>query len=288
MKKTNVAILITVLLPTCISAKTGTSHSEQPVSDDVVVNQRAALAKNTSGQGFGPQSPRDIDSSLGTNNRVFSRAPSHEKMNLCNIHFHKNAEHKGGEFTRYAGNGDGHGYQSGYQFSGTLTASELARSNKQMCPSKHGALSVGDTIEVHYVHSSAQVKPGPTLGACLSESIMNPQLRVETQVFVLVSDNNALDFGKLTQHGLKNGLHQALNIPNNTGEPIQYAGSTTGPSYNEKGSPLQVSWSVRPKVAKVNIESVGNWCEGNTFKEDHAHGVRNLVVNPDLLSEIKK
>lgn len=24
-------------------------------------------------------------------------------MNLCNIHFHKNAEHKGGEFTVYAG-----------------------------------------------------------------------------------------------------------------------------------------------------------------------------------------
>jgi len=37
-------------------------------------------------------------------------------------------------------------------------------------------------------------------------------------------------------------------------------------------------------VAKVNIESVGQWCKGNAFKEDHAHGVRNLVVNPRLLS----
>ena len=26
----------------------------------------------------------------------------------------------------------------------------------------------------------------------------------------------------------------------------------------------------------------------NIFDEDHAHGVRNLVTNPDLLSEIKE
>jgi len=111
-------------------------------------------------------------------------------------------------------------------------------------------------------------------------------LRVETQVYVLVNDKNALDFGSLTKHRKINGLHQAMNIPSNMGTPIQYAGSTTGPSYNEKGSPFQVTWSVRPNVAKVNIESVGKWCKGNIFNEDHAHGVRNLVTNPDLISKI--
>lgn len=40
-------------------------------------------------------------------------------------------------------------------------------------------------------------------------------------------------------------------------------------------------------VAKVNIETVAKWCKGNTFNEDHAHGVRNLVINEDLLSKIK-
>jgi hypothetical protein len=116
---------------------------------------------------------------------------------------------------------------------------------------------------------------------------MNPQLRVETQIYVLVNDKNALDFGTLTRHGLMmNGLHKAFNIPNNTGAPVQYAGSTTGPAYNEKGSPLQVTWSVRPKVAKVNIKTVGEWLKGNVFNEDHAHGVRNLVTNRDLLSKI--
>ncbi|MFV1466385.1 MULTISPECIES: hypothetical protein [Idiomarina] len=47
------------------------------------------------------------------------------------------------------------------------------------------------------------------------------------------------------------------------------------------------TWNVRSKVAKVDVESVGDWCEGNIFEEDHAHGVRNLVTDPELLSEIK-
>lgn len=208
-------------------------------------------------------------------------------MNLCNIHFHKNAEHQGGEFTKHAGNGDGHGYQSGFQYSGTLTRSELKPVNYNMCPSDHDYLNSGDTIEVHYVHSTAQVQPGATLGACLNESIGNPQLRVETQVYVLVNNKNALNFGNLTRHKVKNGFHQAANIPKNTGVPVQYTDSTTGPSYNKAGSPFQVSWSVRPNIAKVDISTVGAWCKGNVFKEDHAHGVRNLVTNPALLSEIK-
>lgn len=208
-------------------------------------------------------------------------------MNLCDIHFHKNAEHKGGEFTKYAGNGDGHGYMSGYQYSGVLSAAEKTPVGKDICPSKHGGLDAGDTLELHYVFSTAQVGPGPTLGSCLSDAIKNPQLRVETQVLVLVNDKNAADFVELTRHGMQNNLHQALNIPKDTGTPVQYNGSTTGPSYNKAASPFQVAWSVRPKVVKVNAESVGQWCKGNEFKEDHAHGVRNLVKNLDLLSEIK-
>ena len=156
----------------------------------------------------------------------------------------------------------------------------------EVCPSKHGGLQSGDTIEVHYVYSSARIKPGPTLGACLHDAIGNPQLRVEAQVYVLVNDSNAHDFRELARHEKRGGFHQALNIPSNTGTPVQFSGSTTGPGYNEKGSPFQVTWSVRPRVAKVDIRSVGQWCKGNVFKEDHAHGVRNLVVNPELLSTI--
>lgn len=285
-KNTLILFTVATMLPICTSASNTSLNTDGTVADQVITKQRASLAKNTEGKGFGPQSPRDIDSIKGKNNRAFSSAPAYTKMNLCNIHFHKNAEHKGGEFAKYAGNGDGHGYQSGYQYSGYLSALELVKLEKEVAPGKHGGLNSGDTIEVHYVHSTAQVKPGPTLGACLSDSIKNPQLRVETQVYVLVNDKKALDFDELTHRGLKNGFQQALNIPDNTGAAIQYAGSTTGPGYNEKGSPFQVTWSVRPKVVKVNIETVGEWCKDNIFNEDHAHGVRNLVTNPDLLSEI--
>lgn len=290
MKKQIITAVATLSLFASIALnakETKTEAHHVVVSDKVVLEQRAMLEKNTDGKGFGPQSPRNIDSINGKNERIFSTAPEYTKMNLCNIHFHKNAEHKGGEFTTYAGNGDGFGNDSGYKYSGTLSQLELTPANEKVCSGKHGELNVGDTIEVDYVHSTAQVKPGETLGACLSDSLKNPQLRVETQVYVLVNDKNALNFNDLTKIGIKDGYHQALNIPSDTGMPVQYAGSTTGPSYNEKGSPFQVSWSVRPKVAKVDISSVGNWCKDNVFKEDHAHGVRNLVENQKLLSEIK-
>ena len=115
---------------------------------------------------------------------------------------------------------------------------------------------------------------------------MNPGLRVEGQVIVLANDENAMNFGKLAEVTEVNGYYQAPNVPTNMGVPIQYLGSTTGPSYNEKASPLQVSWSVRPQVAVVDINSIREWCNDNVFKEDHAHGVRNLVQNPKLLSPI--
>ncbi len=276
---------IAFLSTTALFATTSSLLAEETVPDSVIDAQRAALAENTDGKGFGPQAPRNIDASVGENERVFADAPPYTEMNLCNIHFHAGAEHQGGEFTTYLGNGDGAGYGTGFGYSGTLTEAELAPIDQVIGGDEH-RLMPGDTIEVHYVHTTAQVAPGPTLGSCLSEAIMNPQLRVETQVYVLVNDPNALDFVTLTQHELVDGRHQAINIPTDTGTAVEYDGSTTGPSYNEAGSPLQVSWSVRPQVAKVNITTVGTWFENNVFEEDHAHGVRNLVINPALLSPI--
>lgn len=287
MSRTPLAVLTVFASAVLAGTHAGAaSTTGMQVTDDIIAKQRAALAASTEGAGFGPQSPRDIDEVSGENARVFEMAPAYTEMNLCNIHFHESAEHKGGEFTTYRGNGDGAGYSTGYVYSGELTDAELAGIDGEIGAGEHGGLVPGDTIEVHYVHSTAQVDPGPTLGACLSESTANPQLRVETQVYVLVNDENALDFVELTEIRDVDGRPQAINIPSDTGTPVQYAGSTTGPSYNEAGSPLQVSWSVRPEIAKVNIESVGTWLDNNVFDEDHAHGVRNLVVNPDLLSPI--
>ena len=122
----------------------------------------------------------------------------------------------------------------------------------------------------------------------MSDKCANPNLRVETQVFTVVNDSSALDFNDLSYDGnIVNGYHQAKALPTNTGHPVEFLGSTTGPKYNEQQcSPLQVTWNVRPQCAKVDINSLGKWCENNTFNEDHGHGVRKLVINPKLLSEI--
>jgi len=272
-----------------ISAGAGVVHASENSSGadgTVITEQNAALKANTEGKGFGPQSPRDIANKTGANRRIFLSAPAFYRMNICNIHFHKNAEHKGGDFTLFAGFGDGHGFQTGYKYSGNLSVAESKPLETEVCVGEHGGLQVGDTIEVHFVYSSAQVAPGPTLNSCLAESSVNPQLRVEAHVLVLVNDPQAADFGYLTQVREDNGYQQAVNIPQTTGKPTRYAGSTTGPAYNEKGSPFQVSWSVHPNILKVNAQSVGRWCEANIFKEDHAHGVRNLVTDEALLSNI--
>ena len=281
-KQWTIGVLACAVMGTAMAKDTGQLNGESTLAA-----QNALLEKNTDGKGFGPQSPRDIGLRKGANTRTFAAAPARQQMNLCNVHFHKNAEHKGGEFNTLAEDGHGHGGYSGYKYSGKLSANESKPLDEEVCKSEHGGLQVGDTIEIHYVHSTAQVVPGPTLNACLNENLSNPQLRVEAQVFVLVNDPKAADFSALTQVDQVNGYYQAVNIPTTTGKPVQYAGSTTGPAYNEKGSPLQVSWSVRPRVMKVNAESVGQWCKSNNFKEDHAHGVRNLVVNEKLLSRIK-
>lgn len=241
-------------------------------------SQSAELCTN-----FGPQTPRDIASLAGKNPQQFAIARPAKQLNLCNIHFHTNAEHKGPGFSVSAGSGK----FGGYKCNGTskLTPAELKAPKDKVCK----GLKPGDTVEFHWVHSSCSVTPGKGLGSCLSDSCANPELRVETQVFLLVNDAKADNFAKYTYGGNKvNGLHQAKAIPGGSGKPVVFRGSTTGPKYTQSTcSPLQVTWSVRPQCTKLDINSLASWCaSGNVFKEDHAHGVRQLVTAPELLSEI--
>src|SRR5919106_2971015 len=120
------------------------------------------------------------------------------------------------------------------------------------------------------LYTSCDVTPGEGLGACLSEQCANPQLRVEAQSFLVLNEPNALSFADFDHDGDANGLHQAKALPSETGEPVVFLGSTTAPSFTqEKCSPLQVTWSVRPACAKVDIGSLNKWCEGNLSNEDH-------------------
>jgi hypothetical protein len=236
--------------------------------------------------GYGPQTPRDISSPAGTNPRVFTLSPPVSQMNLCNIHTHTNAEHKGPGFSVFAGAGEHGGYKCSE--SDKLTEAEL-KDPAGGHGSFHG-IKPGDTIEVHWVHTSCDITPGQGLGSCLSDACTNPELRVEAQIFLVVNDADALDFRSFVYDGnVVNGLHQALSLPAGTGKPVVFAGSTTGPNYSQAAcSPFQVTWSVRPACARVDVNSLYAWAEkGNIFKENHSHGVRPLVTAPQLLAPIE-
>ncbi|XOV87647.1 MAG: delta-class carbonic anhydrase [Pseudomonadota bacterium] len=230
----------------------------------------------------GPQTPRDISSGYGLNQVSFPVAPPSTEMNLCNIHTHTQAEHRGPGFNIAVANGD-----EGFACNGTpdLTPAELAPA-----PGAYKGVKPGDTIEVHWVHTTCDATPGEGLGACVPESCKNPLLRVETQVFLVVNDDNAMDFMTMAYQGNQvAGLHQPRSLPVSTGTPVQFPGSTTGPSYTQAVcSPAQVTWSVRPMCEKLDIKSLHRWAEsGNVFKETKSHGIRKLVTAPELLSTIK-
>jgi hypothetical protein len=143
-------------------------------------------------------------------------------MELCNIHFHKGAEHKSDAFSELEG-GAITDKTLGYAWNGVLRGERDTPYEGKVCTGKGEKRSVvvGDTIEIHWVYTSSKVEPGASLKSCLDKDVMNPTLRVESQVAVIVNDDDARDMNKL---------------------------------------------------AKVT--------------EEDAHDVRNLVVNPDLLSEI--
>lgn len=239
-------------------------------------------------QGYGPQSPRDIQSTGGSNAISFVPAPAADKLNLCNIHTHTNAEHKGPGFSiEVVENGD-KDHDEGYLCNDTknLTEAEL----RPLKDPHFKNIKPGDTIEVHWVFSSCNVQPGEGLAACASKACLNPQLRVEAQVFLLVNDENAANFFDYDYAGKANaeGLHQPKSLPSDSGEPAVYAGSTTGTKYGDAAcSPYQVTWSVRPQCIKLDINSLEEWGENNAFNEHHSHGVRELVEEKGQLSAIQ-
>ncbi len=232
--------------------------------------------------GMGPQTPRDISGTSGLNTEAFPLAPPASELHLCNIHTHTNAEHKGPGFSIFVSNAD----DGGYACNGTpnLGEAELAPA-----PGAYQGVAPGDTIEVHWVHTSCEATPGEGLGACVPEACGDPLLRVEAQVFLVVNDPDALDFTAMVYDcNVVDGRHQAKVIPSRTGEPVLFRGSTTGPSYDQrKCSPARVTWNVRPRCAKLDINSLHRWAErGNVFNETGSHGVRQLVTAPELLAPI--
>ena len=233
--------------------------------------------------GYGPQSPRDIDQKSGKNQVLFSPAPDYKDMNLCNIHFHTNSEHKGSNFSAPPAAGE-----FGFRCNAT-TQPELVPLENNHCQD----VMIGDTIEVHWVYTTcdSSIVPGQGLNLCLSpaDTCKNPQLRVEAQVFTVENNSQADDFSDFVFNGRQNGYFQAKALPPARGGAVTYQGSTTGSTFtNQRCSPLQVTWNVQPTCQPLNIHSLSQWCRSNVFGEPGAHGVRQLVDNLELLSEMRK
>lgn len=224
----------------------------------------------------GPQAPRDISIKIGQNPSVFPDALPHAQMNLCNIHFHRSAEHKGPGFSTLHGNG----IHEGYICDGSKPPLESQRKHEgDGCYD----IGLGDTIEVHWVFTTCEVDPGKTLAACMNPNCQNPNLRVEARVFVLTEGvKGEFDFDEYRVKG-----HHPKHLPVAKNE-VSYMGSTTGPKFTDKiCSPYQVSWHVGTGCAPLKKSSLDKWCDKNVFGERHAHGVRKIVKDPRILSKIK-
>lgn len=265
-----------LILAGCASETvTGESAADAAAEAETVEEAGLCLAS-------GPQTPRDIASSSGLNAVSFPMAPPPGEMNLCNIHTHTNAEHKGPGFSVFVNDSDFGGYAC--NATQDLTDAELTPVD-----GAYGNVKPGDTIEVHWVHTTCDTAPGEGLGACVPETCTDPLLRVEAQVFLVVNDPSAADFTELAAVRQSGSVWQPGGIPTSTGQPVSFRGSTTGPSYTQQQcSPAQVTWSVRPQCTKVDINSLHAWAEeGNVFNETESHGVRQLVTAPELLSPIE-
>lgn len=223
--------------------------------------------------GAGPQAPRDIDMKSGSNPVLFSLAKDLDNMNLCNIHFHRNAEHKAAAYSTFVKDGDHSGWACKEPSLGRL---EKEHAEYEGC----SGIAEGDTIEVHWVYTTCDVESegvtpmGGGLSACMTTICSNPQLRVEAQVFTLE----------------KNGALKFADAPTNAKDSsVMYIGSTTGTSYsNENCSQFQVTWNVNSTCQAMDIDDFSKWCSNNKYNDNHAHGVRELVTSESLLSKIAK
>lgn len=186
----------------------------------------------------GPQSPRDITRTAGTNTLP---VPDGETPNLCNVHFHEPIEHAG--------------------FAEIPEVEPAA--GDPVCQS----VEVGDEVEFHWVYTNCELPETPVQGldncVCDREDMV---LRGYARAYVVGADGVA---PSQPESGL-----------------VSYAGSTTGPSYDDETcSPARVNWEVAPNVEVVGKDELGAWCQDNPWiGEDHPHGSRELVTDPASLS----
>lgn len=241
-----------------------------------------------------PQAPRDLSSSAPAGKRipkaiVLTEAQA-EYLPLTNVHFHKGAEHKADGYKD--GSGMARRLAEGPVAAGWRCGDPAALSADEKKPysfSHCKNVEVGETYEIHYVHSSAgwsdediaQSSKGTDEkmqdglgGAANGRGMLNPMVVVQAQVYQIVQGAQVID----------DMLHGWLNETiRKKSSCVMYAGSTTGPSNtNEFCSPFTVTWHVDKDCHQVSPESFDNLCKQmwDDYKLDldrAPHGSREIV-----------
>ena len=272
-------VTISILAATVLAEACGTALAAPPAKPTCPAPLVAPCAK------AGPQAPRDIDETSGENPVRFAEATPAVARRLCDIHFHKNAEHRARAYDTPADDG-----------AAGFVCTEWTRDRHAGETAPHGCegVELGDTIEVHWVYTTCNVEPAPSLLSCFSDACANPQLRVEAQVFFLTDRSFGYQPYRFGDSEARwTGPDDWARAGYDSSPPaadgaVVYLGSTTGPAYDNDNacSPFQATWSVRHDCRPLALESLDAWCKDNVFDEHHAHGSRTLVTVPGLLSEI--
>ena len=224
-----------------------------------------APSADTSAAVCGPQTPRDIGVAGGTN-EVPVPGDGTRPPRLCNVHFHQPAEHAG------IAECPAVGPEAGAAAAGVCEPEGTG---------EHRPVRVGDEIEAHWVYTScpAPPEPRPGLDNCVCGSQEGPDpmvLMVLARKYVVAPDGSG-------------GAADRLIEP--AGDLARFGGSTTGPSFSggdpddpRPCSPARVQWAVDRQCRALGLSALGEWCRTNPWDEDHAHGIREVVVREDWLS----
>ena len=186
---------------------TAASESEPTHPPTTLLERRAAL--ETLSTDAGPQSPRDIDQRAGNNRQIFSAAPPRQQMNLCNIHLHEGAEHRGGDFTTLIGVGDEAGFGTGFRYDGTLTAEELADAHEDFVL-EYGLTLVGGCCGTTPEHIGALVDRMSGLTAHAREPHPVSAVASLYQQVPLVQDSTYLSIGERTNANGSKAFREAM------------------------------------------------------------------------------
>lgn len=230
--------LLLLLIPWASGCTPSPDSEPEPASGE---EQVSSAPTEEAAPVCGPQSPRDITRTAGTNTVPVPDGPT---PHLCNVHFHEPVEHAG---------------------IGELPSVAEAAGGEPVCES----VEVGDRVEFHWVHTNCE--PGDEVVQGLDNCVCNREdlvLRVYAQAYVVGEDGVAPEQPE--------------------GDLSTYAGSTTGPNYdNETCSPAKVNWEVARAAEVLARDELATWCESNPWPgEDHPHEARELVTREDWLSEI--